>query len=138
MATPSGAEVPEALLNWVPGLPAYVREWGTIALADVLLTRPVQEWSEKFIFQAYSVLAALGIAWEEERDPRLRKNLGAVLSPILAAFPESQLLCHPRLSVDTDRIRTEVAQIVPDGQATEELVRRLNAWVGETNDPQDT
>jgi hypothetical protein len=135
MATPSGAEVPEALLNWVPGLPAYVREWGTIALADVLLSRPVQEWSEKYIFQAYSVLAALGIAWEEEGDPRLRKNLGAILHPILAAFPDSQLLCHPRLSVDTDRIRTEVAQILPDGQATEELLRRLNAWVAQSTAP---
>lgn len=128
MVTPAGADVPECLLNWVPGLPPYVREWGVIALADVLLARPAEEWREKFIFQAYSLVAALGIAWTEEADPRLRQNLGAILQPILAAFPESQLLCHPRLSIDTDRIRGEVTGLSPDGQASEELLHRLTQW----------
>lgn len=134
MVTPAGADVPECLLNWVPGLPAYVREWGVIALADVLLARSAEEWREQFLFQAYSLLAALGIAWTEETDPRLRRNLGAILHPLLAAFPESQLLCHPRLSIDTDRIRDEVAHQVPDGQATEELLQRLAQW-GAPADP---
>ncbi len=128
MVTPAGADVPECLLNWAPGLPPYVREWGVIALADVLLARPIEEWRERFIFQAYSLLAALGIAWTEETDPRLRTNLGAILQPILAAFPDSQLLCHPRLSIDTDRIRGEVAHLAPDGQASEELLQRLAHW----------
>jgi len=128
MATPAGAEVPECLLNWVPGLPAYVREWAAIALVDVLLSRPVAEWTDKFIFQAYSLLAALGIAWVEETDPRLKTNLGAVLHPILAAFPQSHLLCHPRMAIDTDKIRSEVAHLVPDGQATEDLLQRLLQW----------
>ena len=128
MVTAGGAEVPDCLLNWVPGLPPYVREWGAIALVDVLLARPVEVWTEKFIFQAYSLLAALGIAWHEETDPRLRSNLGSVLHPVQAAFPESHLLCHPRMSIDTDQIRTQVTHLVPDGQATEELLLRLAQW----------
>ena len=128
LVTTEGVDLPESLLNWGPGFSKYVREWAVVSLAQALLAMPLSHWTAAFPYQANSVLAALGLAWAEETDPGLKADTGALLRPILAAFPEVHNLKHPRGIVDTDQIRTEVGGLVPRGQAVVDLVAHLTLW----------
>lgn len=134
MATSSGAAIPNCLADWAPGLPNYVREWAPIAIADVMLARPASEWSATFRYQAYGVIAALGIAWSQETVPRLKTNIGAILNHLLTAFPHTGTLWHPRMEVDTVRIREDVANLAADDSHVAEVVQRLAQWAS----PDDT
>jgi hypothetical protein len=128
MVTPEGVQIPDCLQDWVPGLSDYVREWALIALANVIVARPPSEWSAKFPYQANCVIAALCLAWSEEKIPRLKTAAGAILHQVLTAFPETAKLMHPRMTIDTDDIRSRVADVVPSDIASTDVVQRLALW----------
>jgi hypothetical protein len=128
MVTGFSTEVPSALGDWIPGLSEYVREWGVFALGKVVCARPLSEWNSKFPYDAYSVIAALCIAWTDEKTERLKQNCGAILHQVLSAFPDTGQLFHSRRVVDTDAIRPAVADAAPFSAATTELVQRLAQW----------
>jgi hypothetical protein len=128
MASPLGIFIPECIEKCDADFSPYVREWVVVSLGEIMLGLPVQEWTSRYVFKAFSVIAALGIAWIEEPLPELKLNAGAILRPILSAFPQCYTLKHPRMDVDTDLIRGQVAELLPNNQAAEDLVKRLTQW----------
>lgn len=129
MVTQFGTDVPSALANWIPGLPDYVREWGAYALGRVMCARPLAEWtSRKFLFNAYSVIAALSLAWIDEKTDRLKKDIGAILHQLLVAFPETNRLFHPRRVIDANALRAETAQAAPTSVSAQDVVNELIQW----------
>ncbi|HUM02300.1 MAG TPA: hypothetical protein VL084_08440 [Thermoanaerobaculia bacterium] len=133
LVTGSDAGLPQCLADWIPGLPDYVREWALIAMAKMMLARSVSEWTANSLYQAYAVIAAFGIAWTEEKVPRLKMDAGAILHQLLTAFPNSGALLHPRMTIDTNLIRAAVANLSPQDGAATEVVQRLAEWSHSTD-----
>ncbi len=126
--TEDGMILPAALQNWTPGLPVYVREWGMYAIVEVLLQRPRVEWIEKFPYHVNGVVAALALAWHDEKDPRLKLNAAGLLTEVLAAFPDCGTLWHPRMAVNTVEIADKVKGAAPTDRRTVELMENLRQW----------
>lgn len=127
MITPFGAEVPGALADWITGLSDYVREWGVIALGEVMCARPLAEWSGNFLYNAYYLIGALSIAWTEEKTPRLKQDTGAILRQLLLAFPIKGQLFH-RMVLDIDSIRAAVSDVAPFSGPAADVVQKLEEW----------
>ncbi|HEV2804535.1 MAG TPA: hypothetical protein VGW57_06335 [Chthoniobacterales bacterium] len=128
MVTPFGAEIPRSLANWITGLSDYVREWGVFALAKVMCARPLSEWTANFESEAGSVIAALSLAWTEEKNPRLKQNTGAILRQLLLGFPEFSKIFHPRMLIDAEVIRAAVAETDPYSATATDVVSQLKHW----------
>lgn len=125
------AALPECLLEWVADLPTYVREWASFYIAEIILARPIEEWSEKYPYQKNSLVAALCLAWTEEEIPRLKSDIGAILDMVFNAFPPevgAHMLFHRRMNIDTIEISNEVKSIKPEGSYAEELAIQLKEW----------
>jgi hypothetical protein len=132
MLTSDGLEFPACLLHGFEGFSPYVREWGAVALGSVMVARSVPEWSKsKYMPQVQTVVAVLSLAWETTAEPELKNEIGAILAPLLRAFPNTHMLHHPKGDVDTDKIRSIVKSPAAKWNVTAELVARLDAWAGQ-------
>lgn len=126
--TPSGCEVPTTVVYWDKRLSPYFREWIPVALGEMLMQRPLKEWREKFPFYANTIIAPLALGFEETTEPRLKSDLGAMLECVFRAFPDNGLLFHPLRTIDTTKLRTEVAGSIAGSDAVAKLIVRLNEW----------
>ena len=128
-----GFEFPMAILNWGNTLSPYAREWAPIALGITMAARPLTIWRTRVRDRANSVVAALSLGWLDESDTRLKNETGVILSCLLRAFPDSGILYHPRKTVDTDQIKTQIAALQPTTESVTDVVARLNAWITEAD-----
>ena len=117
-----------ALSDWHPGLSEYVRDWAPIAFAEVLLSRPITEWTGGRSGQAAAIIAALAIGWEEEKVPRIKNDLGVVLHALLQALPFAMTLFHPRRTVDTAKLDEELRTLKSEAFVLTGLLERIDAW----------
>jgi hypothetical protein len=128
MVTALGIELPSALADWMPGLSDYVREWAVFALGRLVCARPLADWSPKFLFNAYALIAALCLAWIDEKNERIKQDTGAILHQVLLAFPNAGRLFHPRRIIDGNAIRGETASAVPSSVSGRTVVEQLVQW----------
>ena len=130
MLTPFGVAMPGCLLTWTPTLPEYVREWTPFAFAEAMMARPVGVWSSKHHFNVNTVIAALCLAWTEEKVPRIKNGVGVILDALFQAFPETEeILYHPKMAIDTLKIRKEVTGLQSESACATELAQRLSRWM---------
>jgi hypothetical protein len=126
--TPTGFEFPSVLLDDVKSRPKYVREWTYRAWGRMFLARSVDEW-RKQLDVVYALVAALSLAWMHETDERLRKDLAAVIGPVLVAFPYARRINNPIQDIDLLRVRAEVtATESPVTAGMSEFSRELLLW----------
>lgn len=105
-----------------------MREWASFYIAEIILARPIKEWSEKYPYHRNALVAALCIAWTEEKIPRLKNDIGAILNIIFSAFGSMDKIMHRRMSIDTEKIMKEVKSIVPIGSYAMDLIERFKKW----------
>lgn len=131
---PKGAvELPDSFYRWRADLSDYSREWGTIAMARLLIARPLSEWDE---YEAYSILSALSLAWIKEVNKNLKQDIGAILKSVLTAFPSSaNILHHPQQEINIADIRSQVASATSTSDAEIELVKQIDEWATEGSNP---
>ena len=126
--TPNGVVLPSAIMDGLVGQPAYVREWAVIGLGAVLAARPLKDWLKMEAY-AYAVVAALALAWLEETNADLKSGCGAILSPVLKAFPGMGILSHPRREINVGSIRRELeSTLIPAGHQQRLIARSLEDW----------
>jgi hypothetical protein len=128
MLTEPGFDFPSVLLNGSDGLPRYVREWSAIALATLILARPLLIWREQ-LFDAYGALAGLALMWLNEEDVELKQDLSAMLNAVLRAFPDLENLRHPARFIDITLIRTAVAGTQPFTTGAADVVIKFEKWL---------
>ncbi len=126
--TPAGFEFPESFLNG-DTLPTYVREWTALALVKVLVARPLTEW-QKVRSMANTIIAALVLAWLQEQDTRLRRDLGAALTSILAAFADVEILYHPKREINVIDVKAQLTGEAAVSSMAASLSEQLGTWSG--------
>jgi hypothetical protein len=135
MLTNTGFQCPMSILNWHESLSPYVHEFAPIALATMMTERPLVEWHRALEGSAYAAIAAVALAWLDEKDPRLTNDTGAILSCLLRAFPETGTLCHPKRAIETEELRPRVSGLIATTSPAVEAVNRLNRWIEASNQP---
>jgi hypothetical protein len=135
MLTNTGFQCPMSIVNWHESLSPYVREFAPIALATMMTERPLLEWHRGLESSAYVAIAAVALAWLDEKDPRLTNDTGAILSCLLRAFPETLTLCHPKQAIDTEVLRPRVRDLVATTSSAVDAVKRLNSWIEASKQP---
>lgn len=120
--------IPNCVSNWVSGLPLYVREWATIAISKKILASPLKEWISNNLGVLLGLIVPLCLAWEKEKDPRLKKNTGAILQAILKGLPKITAIFYPKKDIDLNKIRREVTGCIPNSSEVEKVVENLNNW----------
>ncbi len=141
MLSDAGFEYPMSIWWWDAGLVTYVRQWAPIAMGRVLMQRPLSEWQKKFPGRAYSVLAALAIAWLHEdkqtQGGALKSEIGAIFQCLHKAFPGGGILPHPRkdVVVDLQEIERQVtaAKVQPRTESGQQLIKDLTDWGPKTD-----
>jgi hypothetical protein len=128
MLTTNNVSVPDCISNWDAGLTPFVREWAPLALSKILLSRPLSVWKTHFPYDANGFVAVLGLAWESESDERLKACVGAMLKSVLAAFPDLGFLYHPKKTIDTNNLITQVAGCSATSSVGLDIVNRLEKW----------
>ena len=124
---------PISILNWDDKLSNYAREWGPIVLGHTMTGRPLSVWRRRVQERANGAVAALALGWLTEKEPRLKNEIGVILSCLLRAFPGSGVLYHPKKTVDTDQFKDEVAALHAETTAVTDVVTRLNTWIDEAD-----
>jgi hypothetical protein len=128
MLTTNNVYLPDSISNWDEGLTPFVREWAPLALGKILLSCPLTVWKTQFPYDANGFVAIMGLAWASESDKRLKSDVGAMLKSVLAAFPDTGILFHPKKSIDTTELITEVAGCSATSSVGMDIVRRLEIW----------
>jgi len=131
MTASANLYIPACIGSWDVCLTPYVREFACLCLAKVLMTRPLVVWQSLFPEDANAIIGALGLGWlnENESDPRIRNDIGAVLNGVLSGFRNMGTLYHPKKAINTDELRIEVAKITASTSHAAETVRQLHRWV---------
>jgi hypothetical protein len=136
MLTENGMAAPDSISNWNTGLCEYVREWAPIVLADIMTKRPLAEWRGQYEGVAHAVLAILALGWREEKEGRIRSDIGVTLNALLRAFPDCPgQIFHPKETIDMDKIRAEVKTGQPGTNAGTDIVQRVDKWIADANAP---
>ena len=130
MLTKNGFDFPSLLLNGSDGLPRYVREWSAIALATLVLARPLVIWRQQ-LFDVYGALAGLALMWLKEEDEELKADLSAILNAVLRAFPDLENLRHPARFIDITAIRNAVAGTRPFTLGAAGVVVKFDKWLAD-------
>lgn len=128
MLTVSGYELPDCISDWSDCLGKYARRLGVGAMAKLLLARPLSVWKTQFSSQAYSIIAALAMAYQFESDDYLKSNVAAVLNGVLKAFAISGIIDHPKAVFSIDQIAIEVAGAVPSTEQFGQCVAQIESW----------
>lgn len=128
MLTPEGADIPECLLDWVPGLSDYVREWSVYAIAEILLARTLSEWLEECTYQTLGIIGTVCVAWEREQETKIKKRIGAILKALLEALNTCGVIGLPNKEINLHKIRDEIKECVADGYPCIDIVERIEKW----------
>ncbi len=129
MATGTEICMPDSIMSWGPGLPAYVREWATNAIAELMVSQPVAVWTGALKYECNALVSALAIGWSEETDASLKVFQGSVLHRVLAAVPSvTGHLRHPRQRIDVAAIRNAVSDAKYATDCHGSLIPRLSEW----------
>jgi hypothetical protein len=132
MLTKYGVAIPLSITDGTRGFGRYARERIYEILAKALFARPFSEWNQgNLLYQAYALVGALCLCWLDESDETQKANIGAVLSPVLSAYPGLGELYHPREIIRVESIRRQLEEIKPETSFTiaASLVQRAEAWV---------
>ncbi|HVJ23989.1 MAG TPA: hypothetical protein VM756_08645, partial [Burkholderiales bacterium] len=128
MVTVGEVFLPEAITHWAPSLSAYAQEWAVIGLARMVAARPLAKWEGESRYRVTSLIGALALGWEHEKDKRLKENAGAILDEMLSAFPDVCVLHSRKRTIDLSKVRDGVKGSVASDVLVIEMVDVLRRW----------
>ena len=129
MLTETDTNAPSTITNWEDCLNTkYVRRIAVFALSRVLLARPFAIWQSRFENEMYTLVAAIGLAWQNESEPDLLSDSGAILDAILAEPSINGPFVLPTKTVDLDDIKSKVAGVVAVSNTAQGMTQRIRAW----------
>lgn len=135
MMTSNGADLPGSLSGELDDQDSYVRNWAVILLGTVLAAKPLKEWNKENV---QAIVAALALAWDQEKEEYIKSNCGAILVQVLRALPDLHVLYSPLKQVEVDIIRAQSGSVKPSTYAAVEVVERLKKWADEATEQADT
>jgi len=129
MITESETNAPRMLTSWDDCLSVdYVREIAVLALSKILLARPYQIWLSQFEGELFAVLAALTLAWQGEKNARLKSDAAAILEAALSGPSISGEIFHPKKDLNLDEIKVAISgSVAVTGHATK-MAEKIRAW----------
>jgi hypothetical protein len=133
--TPIGIALPQIIMNGTSTFSTYAREWIPIVLGRTMAGRPLSEW-RKMEEQAYGIIAALCLAWEDEKEELTKRSIGEILVPILKGFPEVGIMTHPQKQINANEIRNEISKLSNNSALTSStypVVNQLNRWLNKAS-----
>jgi hypothetical protein len=126
--TPTGYELPESINAGCANLPPFVRSWAASALGRLMIARPLREWAT-LRFAGHSILGTLAIAWQNEKEPRIRQNFGGIFASLRPQFPQiPDVLYSPQGDINILKATQETRDVEPWTDAAAYLVEQINAW----------
>lgn len=139
MVTEYDTILPDCLYNWIPGLPDYVREWAPLYVAEMILLRSITKWREEYYEQITPLITTLCMAWIKEKRPLVKNDIGVVLNTIFGYLPftgEGKYY-HPRMIINAEKIRDEVAGCVLLDSSSDEvkdIIERFYKWASTSDE----
>jgi hypothetical protein len=129
LMTNKGLGVPSSLMGSPHAFDDYVRSFLPSLFGRILLSRPLAEWKSDSP-SPVPLMLGLCLAYRDEQVPRLKQDAGAVLAPVLKAFPEWDALYPPEGPVELQTIRASlVTPPEPDSARAAAVVNRLQGWI---------
>lgn len=128
-------DLPDCFLSGCEGRSAYVRDWAPTVMVKVILARKHWEWRDRRS-AINAITSSITLLWEAERDDRIKKDTGAILSALLKIFyPKPVILYWFHENFETDVIAAAVAESKPSSANTRLLIQRLEGWALELKPP---
>jgi len=129
LVTPTGFELPAAVLLRAQELPMHIRRWVPVVVARMLLSRPLQEWKLAHLApSAYTLVGTLCISWEAESHPASKRDAAAILGTVLSSFPTDGTITHPARTIELASVRANLEQSEPASAAASTVVKDLERW----------
>jgi len=126
MSTPR-VVLPESIVSLDSNLPVHVQESVPIALAKMIVARPLRKWDKS---EATRIIVALAGNWIRLDEGYTKSDVGAILSKILQAFPDQDLVSHPTMTISLDAIRRDTADSKAHSFAAQQICEELRVWAG--------
>jgi len=76
----------------------------------------------------WAIVSALVLVWQNETDPQIKNDLGAVLRSCLAVLPDVSRLMHPLTTIELRSLRREVAELQTVAFVTSQLAAAFHEW----------
>jgi hypothetical protein len=127
--TDYGYEFPIALLTHECDLSVYSKRWAAIAVAKVIVARPLSEWNSHHRAALDGLIGNLCLFWKSESDENVRTDAGAVLYVILQAVGYDDVeIAVAQGVVDVTELRRATSRLVSRTREAFEMIDRVNAW----------
>jgi hypothetical protein len=129
LVTPTGFELPAAVLLRAQELPVHIRRWIPVVVARVLLARSLRDWNSALLApSAYTLVGTLCLIWEAESHPASKRDAAAILGKVLSSFPSDGTITHPAKTIELTSIRAALKQLEPASVAASTVVKSLEQW----------
>jgi hypothetical protein len=124
------ATFPDSILNWeMEKLPRLARYNCLVGLGSLMVAQPHWKWDQDIL---KGILKSFAIAWTQERDPKLRNDVGVIMKAAFSYFKEDWVFPHRSRALDTQTIRSEVNTLTTESYGINSLADRIVEWANES------